>query len=89
MNFSDSTSKEIRLFSLKLQPWYQVFGKRFGVLGVVNYMLDNEDGGHYVTCLFPSQNEILKVHELESKSHWKKPDFDTETVIVALQGIPN
>lgn len=82
----DESSKEIRLFSLKLKPQYKLFEEDYKVIGTINYMLDNEDGGHYVTYLFPTFDEYLKVHELETKYlQWRKPDFDTETVIVALE----
>ena len=53
----------------------------------LNYYIQNEDGGHYITYFFPSPNECLTIHEYESKPQWKKPDFDTETVIVALAKI--
>ena len=79
--------KSIQLFSLKLQPTYDLLGSQYGCLGTINYKLDSEEGGHYVTNLFPSPNECLKVHELEAKCSWKKPDFDTETVIVVLKRI--
>ena len=83
----DETSKEIRLFSLKLKPTYNFFGHQYRCLGTINYKLDIEEGGHYVTYLFPSNNECTIVHEMEAKTQWKKPDFDTETVIVALKKI--
>ena len=83
----DQTSKEIRLFSLKLQPSYTLFGFKYACFGTVSYMLEEEDGGHYVTYLFPSSNECLKIHETEAKCQWRRPDFDTETVLVALQQI--
>ena len=47
----------------------------------MNYKLNIEEGDHYVTYLFPSNYECTTVHEME------KPDFDTETVIVALKKI--
>ena len=83
----DDTSKEIRLFSLKLKPSYVICGSKYAVLGTVNYYVQNEDGGHYITYFFPSPNECLTIHESESKPQWKKPDFDAESVIVALQKI--
>ena len=70
-----------QVFSLKLQPTYDLLGSQYGCLGTINYKLDSEEGGHYVTNLFPSSNECLKVHELEAKCSWKKPDFDTETEV--------
>ena len=85
----DQTSKEIRLFSLKLQPTCNLFGFQYACLGTVNYMLEDEDGGHYVTYLFPSPSECLKIHETESKCQWRRPDFDTETVLIAFQQTGN
>ena len=87
INNKSTNYKDIRLFSLKLQPSYQLLGFQYAVLGTVNYYIQNEDGGHYITYFFPSPNECLTIHEYESKPQWKKPDFDTETVIVALQKI--
>ena len=88
LDSTDSTHyKDIRLFSLKLQPSYKLLGFQYAVLGTVNYYIQNEDGGHYITYFFPSPNECLTIHEYESKPQWKKPDFDTETVIVALAKI--
>lgn len=52
-------------------------------------MLDNEDGGHYLTYLLSSPSECIKVHETEFKTQWRRPDFDTETVIVALVELGN
>ena len=52
-------------------------------------------GGHYTTCLFDtdetqtrslSQNkEVMQIHEDEVRTVRIKPDFDTDTVIVALK----
>ena len=81
----DESAKEIRLFSLKLQPTYELFGSEYRCIGTVNYNVENEDGGHYVTYLFPSINECLRIHETDATIQWKRPDFDNETVIVALQ----
>ena len=64
-----------------------ICGSKYAVLGTVNYYVQNEDGGHYITYFFPSPNECLTIHESESKPQWKKPDFDAESVIVALQKI--
>ena len=70
---------------MKLQPTYELFGSEYRCIGTVNYMVENEDGGHYVTYLFPSINECLRIHETDATIQWKRPDFDNETVIVALQ----
>ncbi len=72
---------------MQLKPSYTLFGFRFAVLGTVNYKLDNDDGGHYVTYLFPSNSELLKIHEIEHKTIRRKPDFDSDTVVIALQKI--
>ena len=77
----------MRLFPLKLQPRYELLGAEYEVFGTINYMLENEDGGHYITYLFPSAHEVLRVHEIEAKTMPRKPDFDTETVIVALKRV--
>ena len=50
-------------------------------------MVENEDGGHYLTYLFPTDTECLRVHETDAKIQWKRPDFDNDTVIVALKQI--
>ena len=86
-DYIDEASKEIRLFSLKLQPSYELFGSKYALLGTVNYYVQKEEGGHYITHFFPTQNECLSIHESESRPQWKKPDFDAESVIVALQKI--
>ena len=87
-DFNDETpSKEISLFSIKLKPTYELFGYKYDCLGAVNYFVENDDGGHYITYLFPSAHECLRIHETDAKIQQKKPDFDNETVIVALKQI--
>ena len=70
--------------SLRLQNHYELFGYRYALFGTVNYNLEMEDGGHYVTSLFPNNIECTKIHESEVKTVRRKPDFDVDTVVVAL-----
>ena len=58
------------------------------VVGTVSYHLDAvEGGGHYITNLLESKHECVQIHETEIKHVRKKPDFDSDTVIVALKKI--
>ena len=66
---------------------YNVFGFRYALLGTINYKLDSDEGGHYVTNLFPNKNELIRIHETEFKTIKRLPDFDVDTVIVALQKV--
>lgn len=66
---------------------YNVFGFRYALLGTVNYKLDSDEGGHYVTNLFPNKNELIRIHETDFKTIKRLPDFDVDTVIVALQKV--
>lgn len=84
----DLDSKELSLFSLKLRPHYNLFGFKYAVLGTINYLLDSEEGGHYLTYLFcPSGAEIMRIHEGECKSVRRRPDFDSDTFVVALKKV--
>ena len=47
------SSKELSLYSLGLEHSYKIFGFEYSLLGTVNYNLDIDAGGHYVTNLFP------------------------------------
>jgi len=70
-----------------LNASYNVFGFRYALLGTVNYKLDSDEGGHYVTNLFPNKNELIRIHETDFKTIKRLPDFDVDTVIVALQKV--
>lgn len=57
-------------------------------MGTVSYHLDAvEGGGHYITNLLESKNQCIEIHEAEINSVRKKPDFGSDTVIVALKKI--
>merc|ERR1719414_1261761 len=82
---NDSSSKELSLYSLRLQKYYRLFGHEYSLFGTVNYNLELDEGGHYITYLFPREQDCIRIHETEIKSVRKKPDFDVDTVIVALK----
>ncbi len=52
-----------------------------------NFNQDSDEGGHYVTNLFPNKNELIQIHETDCKTIKRLPDFDVDTVVVALQKI--
>ena len=80
-------SKDLSLYSLRLKNSYNLFGFQYVVFATVNYNLEMEEGGHYVTNLFPSLTECTKVHEADVRTVRRKPDFDVDTVIVALKRV--
>ena len=79
--------KELILYSLQLKDYYSVFGFRYSMFGVINYNLELEGGGHYVTNLFPDEIDLVRIHEQNWKSVKRRPDFDCDTVIVALKKV--
>jgi len=81
----DSSSKELSLYSLRLEEYYQLFGHEYLLFGTVDYNLEIDEGGHYITNLFSRNPECIRIHETEIKWVRKKPDFDVDTVIVALK----
>lgn len=83
---TDEESKELSLYSLQLKSEYEVLGVKYSLLGCVNYDLEHESGGgHFITYLFNNGGLLTRVHETESKqSQDRKPDFDSDVVIVAL-----
>jgi hypothetical protein len=66
---------------------YSVFGFRYSVLGCISYNLDCAGGGHYTTDLFPNAIDSTVVHETTVKTAKRKPDFDSDTVIVCLKKV--
>ena len=40
-----------------------------------------------MTNLFPTKNELIRIHETDFKTIKRLPDFDVDTVVVALQKI--
>jgi hypothetical protein len=86
----DDVSKELNIYSLQLEPAYDLFGFRYAVLGTINYHLEADGGGHYVTSLFPTwgsgaASQCTWLHEDVVRTTKRKPDFDAATVIVALK----
>ena len=49
----ESSSKELSLYSLRLEESYNIFGCKYTLFGTVNYNLELDEGGHYITNLFP------------------------------------
>ena len=49
----ESSSKELSLYSLRLEESYKIFGCKYTLFGTVNYNLELDEGGHYITNLFP------------------------------------
>eukprot|EP00095_Tigriopus_kingsejongensis_P002733 maker-scaffold226_size249562-snap-gene-1.17 protein:Tk02733 transcript:maker-scaffold226_size249562-snap-gene-1.17-mRNA-1 annotation:"hypothetical protein" len=81
----EEDAKEIALYSLQLEPTYHIFGCEYTVLGTVNYDVANHGGGHFITKLFSGALDLISVHEDIIQTERKKPDFDADAVIVALQ----
>lgn len=75
------------IFVLQLNESYNIFGFRYALLGTINYKLDSDDGGHFVTHLFPNKDELIRIHETEWKTIKRIPDFDVDTVVIALQKV--
>ena len=80
-------SKELVLYSLHLQPTYNLFGFKYRVVGTVNYNLEHEEGGHYVTYLFSGKVDVTKIHETEVAKRRKMPGFDADAVVLALEKV--
>ena len=75
------------LVVFQLNESYNIFGFRYALLGTINYKLDSDDGGHFVTHLFPNKDELIRIHETEWKTIKRIPDFDVDTVVIALQKV--
>merc|ERR1711879_915113 len=74
----NDSSKELALYSLRLEKYYKLFGHEYSLFGTVNYNLELDEGGHYITYLFPREEHCIRIHETEIKSVRKKPDFDVD-----------